>query len=237
MQLLKGLYQVGGDMNGITWAGVDAGFEDGNSFILDTGEGLILFDCGCGDTFPQILDNLRYWDLAPESIKACLITHPHFDHAGGAYLVKERGIPIYAHEYTAASMAAGDERCCGYLYHKSFTPCTVDETLQDAQRLRLLGVDIEVLHLPGHTLGCTAFLFELAGKRVLVCGDVIGTLNVGHFGWSGSIDFDRRVYLESLKRLARLDTDVMLSGHGASYFHKPRRRVESVLNEALIAWR
>ena len=28
LQILKGLYQLGGDMNGLTWAGVDAGYED-----------------------------------------------------------------------------------------------------------------------------------------------------------------------------------------------------------------
>ena len=68
-------------------------------------------------------------------------------------------------------------------------------------------------------------------------GDVIGTLLVGDFGWSGSIDFNKSKYIESLKRFARVDTDVMLPGHGMGYFHKPRRRVEEVLNAALMQWR
>ena len=33
MQILRHLYQVGGDMNGITWDGVDAGFNDGNTYF------------------------------------------------------------------------------------------------------------------------------------------------------------------------------------------------------------
>ncbi len=54
MQILKDLYQVGGDLNGLTWAGMDAGYNDSNTYVLKTSEGLILFDCGCGETLGQI---------------------------------------------------------------------------------------------------------------------------------------------------------------------------------------
>ena len=237
MQILKGLYQVGGDLNGITWAGVDAGFEDGNSYALETRDGIILFDCGCGDTLDQIFGNMAYWGLSPDAIQVCLLTHPHLDHAGGAHALQQRGVQLYAHANTAEAVASGDERCCGYLYHKTFTPCSVDRTLQDGDVIDVLGVAMEVMHLPGHSMGCTAFLYTHEGKRVVMSGDVIGTLNVGHFGWDGSIDFDKQIYLESLKRFARVDSDIMLPGHGTVYFHKPRRRVEQALNEALIQWR
>jgi metallo-beta-lactamase class B len=237
MQILKDLFQVGGDLNGVTWAGVDAGYEDGNSYVLRRPDGLILFDCGCGDTLDQIFANMAYWDLDPADIRYCILTHPHFDHAAGAHLLKKRGISIVAHEETANAIAAGDERCCGYLYHKTFTPCEADWVVTDGETIEVLGLEIEVLHLPGHSMGCTGFLFNHEDRRILISGDVIGTLLAGDFGWSGSIDFDRRVYLETLKRLARIDTDMMLPGHGMIYFHKPRRRVEQALNVALMEWR
>ncbi len=71
MQILKNLYQVGGDLNGITWAGVDVGFDDANSYVLDTGQGLIMFDCGCGDTLDQIFENMAYWGLNPDDVLYC----------------------------------------------------------------------------------------------------------------------------------------------------------------------
>lgn len=237
MQVRKGLYQVGGDLNGLTWDGVDAGYNDGNTYVLATPEGLLLFDGGCGDTLEQIFANMRYWGLHPEDIRACLLTHAHFDHAGGAHKLKALGVPIIAHRETADAIASGDERCCGYLYHKTFTPCVADRVLADGEVLDLLGVRIEVLHLPGHSMGCTAYLFDHEGQRVLVSGDVIGTLLAGDFGWSGSYDFDKAVYLKSLQRLARLDTDLMLPGHGLIYIHLPRRRVEQAYNAALMQWR
>lgn len=237
MQILKGLYQVGGDINGITFDAPGALWNDGNSYVLKTPEGLLLFDCGCGDTMDQIFRNMAYWDLAPEDLRYCLLTHPHFDHAGGAHILKERGVEFLAIGETADAVAAGDERCCGYLYHKTFRPITVDRVLADGETISLLGMDIEVMHLPGHSMGCTAYFFNLDGKRLVISGDVIGTLGIGDFGWDGSIDFDKRIYIESLRKFARIDTDIMLPGHGMIYFHRPRMRVEEVLNSALMQWR
>jgi metallo-beta-lactamase class B len=237
MQLLRHIYQIGGDLNGITFDQPDALWNDGNSYIVDTGEGLILFDCGCGDTFDQLLVNMRYWGLNPDNIRYAILTHPHFDHAGGAYLFRQRGVRLLAIRETAEAVAAGDERCCGYLYHKTFTPVEVDQVLVDGEEICLAGLTITVMHLPGHSMGCTAFFFLWEGKRVVISGDVIGTLLSGDFGWSGSIDFNKTLYIDSLRRFARIDTDVMLPGHGMSYFHQPRRRVEDALNAALMQWR
>ena len=43
---------------------------------------------------------------------------------------------------------------------------------------------------------------------------------------NASIDFDKKVYTESLRRFAQVDTDIMLAGHGlcsgpASYINPP----------------
>lgn len=113
--------------------------------------------------------------LTPAAIRYCLLTHAHLDHAGAAYLLKKVGVTIVAHVNAAEAVAAGDERCCGFLYHKVFTPCEVDLQVQGGDALNLLEVPIEALHFPGHTMGCTAYAFTLSDKRIVVCGDVIGT--------------------------------------------------------------
>lgn len=237
MQLLKNLYQLGGDFNGLSFAGVDMGFEDCNTYLLTSSAGHILFDAGCGDTEEQLFARMRYWGLDPGDIRYCLLTHAHYDHAGGAKRLQERGIEIVANAETAEAVSTGDERCCGFLYHKMFSPFYVDKVIEDDDTLRLLGVEMQVMHVPGHSMGCTAYLFTHESQRIAVSGDLIGTLGVGDFGWSGSIDFDKQTYIESLKRFARVDMDLMLPGHGPIYFHQPRRRVERVLNAALMQWR
>ncbi len=237
MQILKNLYQVGGDLNGVTFDLQGALWNDGNSYILDTGNGLIMFDCGCGDTMDQIFQNMQYWDLSPDKIRHCLLTHPHLDHAGGAHILKRKGVQILAIQETANAIASGDERCCGYLYHKTFVPVEADDILKAGATIDLLGIKVTVGHYPGHTMACTSYAFTHEGKNILVSGDIIGTLLAGDFGWDGSIDFNKQVYMDSLRRFSKLDPDIMLPGHGLIYFHKPQWRVEEALNSALIQWR
>lgn len=237
MQILNGLYQVGGDLNGITYDQPGAMWNDGNTYTLKTNDGLILFDCGCGDTLEQIFGNMRYWGLDPKDIKFCLFTHPHLDHAGAGHIIKEMDIYTIAINETADAVATGDDRCCGYLYHKTFSPFEVDRRIVDKEKFTILNLEIEAMHLPGHSMGCTAYLFQWEGKKIVVSGDVIGTLLSGFFGWDGSIDFDKSKYTESLLRFSKIDTDIMLPGHGMIYFHKPRIRVEEALNAALQEWR
>ncbi len=237
MQILKNLYQVGGDLNGVTFDLQGAMWNDANSYVLQTPGGLIMFDCGCGDTMDQIFDNMRYWGLDPADIKYCLLTHPHLDHAGGAHILKNRGVKLIAIHETADAIATGDERCCGYLYHKKFTPVKADIVVKDGEKLNLLGTEITTGHYPGHSMGCTAYFFEHEKKSIIVSGDIIGTLLEGDFGWDGSIDFNKPLYIESLRKFAKHDPDIMLPGHGFIYFHKPQWRVEEALNSALIQWR
>lgn len=237
MQILKNIFQVGGDLNGVTFDQQGALWNDGNSYIIKTAQGLILIDCGCGNTLDQIFDNMRYWDLSPDEIRFCILTHAHYDHAGAGHLLKQRGVKFIAIGETADAVASGDERCCGYLYHKIFTPFEVDILVTDGEKINVLDLEIGVMHLPGHSMGCTAYSIHWDGKHVVFSGDVIGTLLGGDFGWSGSIDFDKKIYTESLRKFARVDMDIMLPGHGLSYFHKPRRRVEEALNAALMQWR
>ncbi len=237
MQILKNLYQVSGDLNGLTFDVQGALWNDANSYLLATPRGHIMFDCGCGDTSDQIHSNIKYWGLSASDIRFCLLTHPHLDHAGGAGILRKSGVKLIAVKETAEAISAGDERCGGYLYHKDFKPVEADRIVSDGEVLDLCGINIDVMHLPGHSRGCTAYFFKHEGKQIVVSGDIIGTQLSGDFGWDGSIDFDKTAYLESLRRFARTDPDIMLPGHGLICFHKPKWRIEESLNSALCLWR
>lgn len=237
MQLLPGLYQISGTVSGLSGSQAGDVFDECNVYCIKTEAGLILIDSGSGDYWQQMEANLALWGLESSQIIACIFTHAHYDHAGAAHRLKQMGVSLYAHSETAAAMASGDERCCGYLYHKKFIPTVVDHTVVDGDIITVGGIAFEVIHLPGHSAGCTAYRAEWAGRSVLFSGDVIGTLGWGHFGWNGSIDFNKEIYLQSLLRMSRLDFDVMLGGHGVGSFVNPIHRVQVSLNEALMAWR
>lgn len=86
-------------------------------------------------------------------------------------------------------------------------------------RRHTLDDDFEVIPIPGHTPGATAYLWEGGGHRALFPGDTI-VLRDGE--WRGALldSSDRSSYIESLLLLRDLDFDVLVpwaAGAGEPY--------------------
>lgn len=129
---------------------------------------------------------------------AVVATHHHPDHVGGAArLSKELGLPVWAHERTAASIDV-----------------PVARRLEDGDEIVLTGPRDEawqVLHTPGHAAGHVC-LFE-PRSRVAVVGDMVasvGTILIA----PGEGEGDMAAYIEQLERLASLDAALALPAHG-----------------------
>jgi glyoxylase-like metal-dependent hydrolase (beta-lactamase superfamily II) len=72
-----------------------------------------------------------------------------------------------------------------------------------------VGDDFELIPIPGHTPGATAFLWDSGEHRVLFTGDSV-FLRDGE--WIAAVldSSDRDAYVESLERLRELDYDVLV---------------------------
>lgn len=118
-------------------------------------------------------------------LDAILITHHHPDHIGGlAALAAETGATVYGPRAESGKIKG------------------LDELLDDGGRIHLatLGISLEVLAVPGHTLGHIAY-FEPA-QRLLFCGD---TLFIG--GCGRLFEGTPKQMHDSLARLAALPGD------------------------------
>lgn len=126
-------------------------------------------------------------------IALVLVTHGHFDHSEAAAAVHERtGAPV---------RALDPEHCRGAA------------ALTDGELVSTAGVDVRVLHTPGHTSDSTSFV---VGTQAVLTGDTIlgrGTTVVAH------PDGDLAAYLDSLQRLRDLGDVAVLTGHGPDLPH------------------
>ena len=144
-----------------------------------------------------ILDHLAYLGLTPEAI---LLTHGHFDHTGAVRdLAAETGCDVYIHpeDLSMPPMLTGG-------------PLHYTKTYGEGTRLKLAGLDIAVLHTPGHTPGSVCLLAETS----IFSGD---TLFQGSCGRTDLPGGNWATITKSLKRLASLEGNFwVFPGHGGS---------------------
>ena len=96
--------------------------EHGLSLLLETdSQSRLLLDAGQS---AAVLNNLHLLEVAPASIEAIMLSHGHYDHAGGLYpLLKEanKKIPFYAHPDIFASrfsVSASGKKYVGIPFQK-----------------------------------------------------------------------------------------------------------------------
>ncbi len=142
---------------------------------------------------------------------AVLLTHGHFDHIGAVDEVcAQFGIPLYIHE-TDIPKLTDPSQSGGHLLGIEVRVHTVPTSLKDDQILSLGGMNITVLHTPGHSGGSCCFL--LPEGLGLLSGD---TLFDGGYGRTDIADGDQRALMRSLRRLINeLPPMPAYPGHGS----------------------
>ena len=155
-------------------------------------------------------------DLYPEAL---LVTHAHIDHAGGAASVVDRwAIRAYLHpddDWLAADPLAQLRSLFGGLIPEwldgGFDPPASWESLEDGGRLDLAGLELRVLHTPGHTPGHCCF--HLGAEAVLFSGDQLFAGSIGRTDLPGG-DYGQLMQSMATQVLTLDDETAVLPGHG-----------------------
>lgn len=144
-----------------------------------------------------ILDAVNQLHLTPVAI---LLTHGHFDHVGAVRdLVSELECPVYL---CIDELALPQSFTAGKLYYT--------DTYTEGTKLHLAGMDISVLHTPGHTPGSVCLNIENA----LFSGDTLFAGTCGRTDFPGGSWPQMK---DSLHRLAQIrDNLAVYPGHGGT---------------------
>lgn len=222
-QVADGIHRLGTSVHGF--------------YILAEGGKATVVDAGCSREWTKLVSGLAELGLKPEDVEAILITHVHADHFGFAAKAATEGLRVKVHEDDLARAEGRYEGKAAVQMSdlNLFKPATwrfllplaiagatsMDhttdvETVRDGEVLDLPGSPL-VVHTPGHTEGHAAY--HLPDRRTTFVGDALATMGLlgGPTGPQLMPDLfhnDPALARESLARLAALDSDLLLPGHG-----------------------
>jgi glyoxylase-like metal-dependent hydrolase (beta-lactamase superfamily II) len=183
--------------------------SDAATYLVRFGDRAALIDAGSGRAHPQLTKNIAECLGLNVQLEYLLLTHCHFDHAGGAQAVRdEYGCRIVAHELDAIYLESGDNRVTGAAWYGArLEPFAIDIKLQDPESTLAIGSGtLTAIHCPGHSPGSVVYTTNIDGQLILFGQDVHGPIH-------SELLSDEKQYLDSLARLLDLQADLLLEGH------------------------
>src|SRR3990170_4286443 len=208
-------------------------------YLVRTGDTTILFDTGLSPravpglvrTDPMaafteadlLVHRLDSIGLEPKNVDVVVLSHLHYDHAGGAFLFTDSELAVQQYEYAYANYPAGF--LAGFYYKKNFALPGCRWRLLDGDAEIVPGVT--VLRSDGHTPGHQSLLVELPETgAVILSGDCAY--------WQRNIDEDlppgvvwdptRAMHsIKRLKTIARLTGGRIFPSHDPAFWARAKK--------------
>ena len=164
-----------------------------------------------GDEPDLILERLKRHGLL---LKQIVCTHTHIDHVGAIFDLQQRaGIPASIHKADLFLFEKLDVQA----QWLGVTPPrmgAIEHFLDDGDAVACSGVEIGVIHTPGHTPGSATFVLP-GDRNILFAGDTLFMQGIGRTDlWGGSYP---EIISSIEKKLMTFDDDTLvIAGHGPS---------------------
>ena len=121
-------------------------YTDNYIWLVSTNEGSIVVDPGESKEILNLIDSNKI------DLKGVLITHHHYDHTNGLLdLTNKMNLEVY-----------GPKKIEG-----------INNIVKESDKFSLIGIDFEVIEIPGHTLDHLAFYSSNGEDPILFCGDTL----------------------------------------------------------------
>jgi glyoxylase-like metal-dependent hydrolase (beta-lactamase superfamily II) len=159
-----------------------------NSFLVNTGDKLVLVDAGAGTLLGphtgKLLSNLRAAGYRPEQVDEVYLTHMHTDHIGGLMAGDKRAFPnavVRADKRDTDYWLSEENMRAAPAAAKRFFEASIASLspYMEAGKLKTFegGADlipgIRARPAYGHTPGHTMYEVESNGERLLLWGDIV----------------------------------------------------------------
>lgn len=217
-----------------------------NCFLVRDDTVTILIESGIGYDFSEkerdiygikkdnnILQSLNDIGVTEKDIDIVVLTHLHFDHAGGLVRIVDNNklVPVFPNAKHIIQKRELDDVIANYGIMKSSYKPERLKTLKDYGLLKVIDGDnetlpgIKCLITPGHCRGHQIIAIESEGKSLLFCGDLIPTSSHIRLSWLAAFDlFPYDVYVEKKKVLEfAAKEDWVLA-----FYHDPKVKLANI---------
>lgn len=212
------------------------GIRGANSYLYIGDNGLTVINTGTPGNGERITTQIGAMGKSPEEIKLIVLTHSDIDHSGSAAELKRiTRAKIAIHKGDALSLSGEKELkkvkgFTGMMFKLmrrfiSFQTVKPDIILHDGDEVG----GLRVIHAPGHTEGSIC-LYKSGSGGVLFAGDVVRTDKGGNLKVSPkAMTLDMTEALKSVRKIAELDFDILLPGHGGLLLDDASKKVKKLL--------
>ncbi len=197
---------------------------DSNIYII----GDTAIDSGTGLNFTRLYQMMKMLKMSLNDIKCIINTHSHFDHIGGnGYFINA---DIAIHDADADVVEKGDSKMSyAEFFDGSLKPREVKTRLKEGDVISAGGMELEVIHTPGHTPGSIC-LYD-SKTMTLFTGDTVLSDGMGRTDMPGGNDEQMNA---SLDRLSSIKVKRMLPGHGEVVLLNSPKTVGEIMSSAPV---
>lgn len=138
-----------------------------SAWLITSPKGHVLIDALYGPYTAPMLDNIRKLGFDPKDIQQVVLTHGHFDHAGGAATLKA-ALPAARFAMTAEGWREAAQSAAESTGRpNAWSMIEPDMVLTDGQVLQVGDIRLQAFETPGHTMGTASFAFDAfdGGRR------------------------------------------------------------------------
>ena len=191
-------------------------------YLIDTGDGLILIDTAIPESLYLMVDSICQLGFKMTDIKKILLSHAHFDHCGAAAAMKKlTGAELYMSKEDTEFYKACPEETLVLDPDSHPQYFEVDKYYSDDEPITLGNISIRTILTPGHTIGCTSFLWDVknpANGETYVVGMHGGvganTMNDDYYSTSKYLTPDLRDrFISDADKLKKIHVDIALPSH------------------------
>ena len=191
------------------------------SVLITSSKGHILIDGGTPKSAQTIIEHVRELGFKPEDIKVILVSHAHFDHAGGlAQLQRVSGATVLTSPAAKPVLESGkpDRGDPQFGALPDIEPVENVKTVRDGEIVSVGPLAVKANYTPGHTRGGISWTWtaqEPAGAMNMVYADSLNAFGLHGFRYSGDARYpEAKADIErSIARVAALPCDILVSAH------------------------